>query len=443
MKKKFKRGCFPPGNTSEILFRMKLLTFFVFVSMTASAASTYSKQTTRAAPDEVTIAAEQQKKEISGTVKDSQGLPLPGVTVIVKGTSTGIITNANGQFKLSVSADALSLVFSFIGMQSQEISLKGKSMIDVVMEVTTLNLDDVVVIGYGTVRKIDLTGSVGVVSVKDMEKAPVATFAEALAGRVASVQVVSSDGQPGAGINIVIRGAGSLTQSTAPLYVIDGFPVEDPDPATLNPEEIESMTILKDASSTAIYGSRGANGVILIQTKRGKVGKPALSFNSSVGFQFKPEAMAVMSPYEFVKYQSELNPATPATTAFFANGKTLEDYRNVEGINFQDYILRIGKVQKHDLALRGGSDQTKYSISGSFYDQQGVIINTGLKRYTGSIKIDQTISEKIKVGITGNYSGVTQFGQIINQGTTTSGNPTAFVLARAWMYRPISAQPDL
>ncbi|MBC7757979.1 MAG: SusC/RagA family TonB-linked outer membrane protein, partial [Phormidesmis sp. FL-bin-119] len=235
---------------------------------------------------------------------------------------------------------------------------------------------------------------------------------------------------------------GSLTQSTSPLYVIDGFPVEDLDPATLNTEDIESMTILKDASSTAIYGSRAANGVILIQTKRGKVGKPLIGFNSSVGFQFKPEAKEVMSPYEFIKYQTELNPNIATTTAFFANGKTLEDYRNVEGINFQDYAFRPGAIQKYDMALRGGSDQTKYSISGSFYDQQGVIINTGLNRYTGSVKIDQTISPKIKAGITGNYSGVESFGQVINQGTTTSGNPTTFVLARAWLYRPISPLPD-
>ena len=161
MEKMCKRKYFPPGSISKIMLRMKLLTFFVSISMAASAAGTYSQQTKRADPVEVTNGAEQQKKEISGTVTDSQGLPLPGVTVIVKGTTIGIVTNADGQFKLSVPADAKILVFSFIGMQSHEISVTGQSMINVVMKETAINLDDVVVIGYGTVRKPDLTGSVG------------------------------------------------------------------------------------------------------------------------------------------------------------------------------------------------------------------------------------------------------------------------------------------
>ncbi len=443
MEKKCKRKFFPPGSISEVLLRMKLLTFFVFISMAASAAGKYSQQNKLAARDEVTIAAEQLKKEISGTVTDSQGLPLPGVTVLVKGTVTGTITNANGQFKLSVLADAKTLIFSFIGMQSQEISLNGQSIIDVVMKEITLKLDDIVVIGYGIIRKQDLTGSVGLVPVKDLAKAPVSSFAEALAGRVAGVQVNSNDGQPGGGINIIIRGVGSLTQSTSPLFVIDGFPVENLNPATLNPEEIESMTILKDASSTAIYGSRGANGVILIQTKRGKSGKPVVSFSTSTGFQMTPKPIELMSPYEYIKYQTELDPAYASTTAFFANGKTLEDYRNVKGVNFQDYVLRTGTVQNHNLSLRGGNDQTMYSISGSVYNQEGVIINTGLNRYSGRVTIDQAISKKIKAGITANYSGVTQFGQVINQSTASSNNPTAYVLARAWMYRPIVADSNL
>ncbi|RZK73619.1 MAG: SusC/RagA family TonB-linked outer membrane protein, partial [Pedobacter sp.] len=271
-----------------------------------------------------------------------------------------------------------------------------------------------------------------------MVKAPVASFAEALAGRVAGVQVNANDGQPGGGINITIRGAGSLTQSTAPLYVIDGFPVENPDPATLNTEEIESMTILKDASSTAIYGSRGANGVVVIQTKRGKIGKPVFSLNTKAGVQFTPKAMELMSPYEYVKYQQEISPSTASTTAFFAGGKTLEDYRNVEGLNFQDYILRTGQLQMHDISLRGGNDQTKYSISGSGFNQKGAIINTGFQRYSGRVTIDQNISKKFKAGITANYSNTVQSGQVVNLGAIDQNSPTAFVLARAWMYRPIS-----
>jgi TonB-linked SusC/RagA family outer membrane protein len=379
---------------------------------------------------------------VNGKVTKSNGDHLAGVSITIKGTNIGTSTDGRGNYSIAVPENA-TLVFSYVGYTKQEIPVNGRSGIDVVMEADVSLLNQVVVIGYGSLKKADLTGSVGIVSVKDMDKAPVGSFAEALAGRVAGVQVSASDGQPGGGINIIIRGVGSLTQSTSPLYVIDGFPVEDPNPATLNPEEIESMTILKDASSTAIYGSRGANGVILIQTKRGKAGKPVVSFSSSVGYQMTPKSMKLMSPYEFVKYQMELNPTYATTSAFFANGKTLEDYKNVKGVNFQDHILRTGMVQIHNLALRGGNDQTRYSISGSIYDQQGVIINTGLKRYSGRVTIDQTISKKIKAGITSNYSNVTQYGQVIDQGTVTSNNiPTTFVLSRAWMYRPITADPN-
>ena len=208
------------------------------------------------------------------------------------------------------------------------------------------------------------------------------------------------------------------------------------------------MTILKDASSTAVYGSRGANGVIVITTKRGKVGKPVVTFSTSLGVQPTPEPMELMSPYEFVKYQQELNPSSFNTPAYFAydaalgRNKTLEDYRNVEGINFQDHVLRTGSIQNHNLALRGGTEQTRYSISGSLFDQKGTIINTGMDRYSGRVTIDQTISKKIKAGITGNYSGYKQSGQVINQAATTANNPTAYVLARAWMYRPITPKVD-
>jgi TonB-linked SusC/RagA family outer membrane protein len=385
-------------------------------------------------------ALSQQLKSITGTVLEA-GQPLPGVTVRVKGTNRGTTTLANGKYSIQAASNE-TLVFAFLGMVTQETVVGDRSTVNVTLQVSSASLGEVVVIGYGTVKKPDLTGSVGVVPMDDMMKAPVGTFAEALAGRVAGVKVNASDGQPGGGINIVIRGAGSLTQSTSPLYVIDGFPVENPDPASINPEEIESMTILKDASSTAIYGSRAANGVILIQTKRGSVGKPVVNFSSSYGIQEMPKPMEVMSPYEFIKYQTELNPLTATTRAFFAGGKTLEDYKSAAGVNFQDYVLQQGAIQNYNLALRGGTDQTKYSISGSLFDQIGSIINTGLNRYSGRATLDQNISNKIKAGVTVNYSGIKQYGQVINQGAVTQGNPTAFALARAWLYRPISPNPN-
>lgn len=389
----------------------------------------------------------QDSKLISGVVTDAtDGASLPGVTVKVKKSGITTTTNADGKYSIRASNSDV-LVFSFLGMENREVTVANQNNINVSLKASTSALSEVVVIGYGSVRKPDLTGSVGVVNVADMNKAPVGSFAEALAGRVAGVQVSAEDGQPGGGINIMIRGVGSLTQSTSPLYVIDGFPIEDLDPATLNPEEIESMTVLKDASSTSVYGSRGANGVILIQTKRGKVGRPVVSVNSSLGFSATPKAMEVMSPYEFVKYQSELNPNTATVTSFFAydpalgRQKTLEDYRNVEGVNFQDHMLRTGAVQIHNIAVRGGNEQTKYSISGSYYDQEGVMINTGLDRYTGRVNLDQNINEKLKVGISGNYTGVVSNGQAINTSGVTASNPTTYILPRAWMYRPVSADP--
>ena len=388
----------------------------------------------------------QQKIVISGTVKDAKGLPLPGVTVTVKGTTTGTNTNDDGQFKLSIVASSKTLLFSFVGMKQQEIPIGNQSTFSVIMREDISSLDEVVVIGYGAMKKRDLVGAVGEVQVKDMVKAPVSSFAEALAGRVAGVRVSSADGQPGAGVNIIIRGTGSLTSSTQPLYVIDGIAMEDFDPLTLNQEEIKSMTILKDASSTSIYGSRGANGVILIQTKRGNVGKPVVTFSSSVGYQQVPKKIELMSPYEFLKYQMEQFPTSTATLRYFGydadlgRQKTLEDYKGVTGVDLQDYLLRTGVTQNYDISLRGGTNATKYSVSGSIYDLTGAIINTGLTRYTGRITLDQTISKKFSAGITVNSSVVDQNGQIVNQGQAGNAITTSYLLISAWMYRPIASK---
>lgn len=384
-----------------------------------------------------------QTFSVNGTVRDANGETLPGVSVLIKGTARGTITDIDGNYSFSNATGNETLVFSFIGMETQEVALKNKQRVDVVMQTATIGLEEIVAIGYGTVKKPDLTGSVGVAPVSDMAKATaVSSFTESLAGRMAGVQVSASDGQPGSEMNIIIRGVSSLTQSNAPLYVIDGFPVENPSTVSLNPEEIESLTVLKDASSTAIYGSRGANGVILIQTKRGKVGKQVINFSSSMGYQLNPDPVELMSPYEFVKYQMELNPVGYNTPRYFEDGRTLEDYRDLKGNDFQDYLLRTGKLQTHNLSIRGGTEETKYYISGSVYNQEGVIINTGLKRYTGRITLDHSVSKKIKIGITASSSNVNQYGQVVSQSPTVA-NPTTYVMARTWMYRPVSYDPDV
>lgn len=384
----------------------------------------------------------QDSRIITGKVIESPAnTALPGVSIIVKGTKKAAVTDNAGHFRIQAKSKDV-LVFSFLGFENQELPVGITASINVIMNPSASSINEVVVIGYGSVRKQDLTGSVAQVNMKDISKAPVSSFAEALAGRVAGVQVNSGDGQPGGEFNIIIRGIGSLTQSTSPLYVIDGFPIESFNPNTLNPEEIESLTILKDASSTSVYGSRGANGVVVIQTKRGKIGKPVITFNSSLGTQIDLKKMKLLSPYEYIKYQQELNPTLQTTLDFFANGKTLADYKDAAGLDFQDYIIRKGVVRTHNLSVRGGNDQTRYSISGSMYNQDGIILNTGLNRYNGRITLDHTISDKLKMGITANYTGTNQFGEIINSGTTSSSVPTSYIFSRAWMYRPITATPN-
>jgi TonB-linked SusC/RagA family outer membrane protein len=375
-----------------------------------------------------------QQKITGSVVSESTGQVLEGVTIIIKGKTIGTVTDAKGIYSITANKNDV-LVFSYSEMDQQEVAVNGKATINVRLISTNTSLEDVVVVGYSSVKKKDLTGSVGQANVKDMAKAPVSSFAEAFAGRVAGVQVSSADGQPGGGMNIVIRGAGSLTQSTSPLYVIDGFPVEDLDPATLNPEDIESLTVLKDASSTAIYGSRGANGVVLIQTKKGKAGTATIDLGASSGVQLSRKTIEVMSPYEYVRYQKERFPGAASSEPYFAGGKTLEDYRNVEGIDFQDYVFTQGKINIYNAAMRGGTEKTRYSVSGSFFDQQGVVINTGLQKYTGRLRIDQTVSKKLKIGVTAGYTGLKSWGQIINSTPTSSAS--SYTLFRTWAYRPV------
>jgi len=372
---------------------------------------------------------------VTGRVTDENGESLPGVSIIIKNTSSGTITDADGKFEIEVNDNQTILVFSFVGYISQEVTAGNSNQLNIKLVSDEKSLNEVVVIGYGSAKKSDLTGSVGQLDVGSAIKAPVGSIGEAMAGRISGVQISSNDGQPGGNVNIMIRGAGSLTQSTSPLYVVDDFPIENLDLKTLNPEDIKSITVLKDASSTAIYGSRAANGVIVITTKRGAESKPVISLSSSVGFQYKPQEVELMSPYEFVKYQLEINPTNSVTQSYLTDGRTLDYYKDVEGINWQDKVLRTGAVKINNVSIRGGSATTQYSVSGSAYNQDGVIINTGYSRYSGRVTLDQTLSKKLKAGVTTNYSGVTSFGQQINAG---SSGPSSTVLFRMWAYRPLS-----
>ncbi len=275
---------------------------------------------------------------VKGTVTDEKGDKLPGVSIAVKGSTRGTNTNQEGKFSINVADEKAVLIFSFVGYLSQEVSVNNRNSIQVSLKLDNKALDEVVVVGYGTANKKDLTGAVAKANVADMQKAPVRSFEEALGGRVAGVQVTGADGQPGGNINIVIRGNNSVSQDNSPLYVIDGFPIERPDNNFINPSEIESMEVLKDASATAIYGARGANGVIIITTKKGKEGPAIVNYEAYYGSQTITNKIPMLSPYEFVKLQLDMN-LTGATNTYLKNDLTLEDYKNVKPVNMQDLVF--------------------------------------------------------------------------------------------------------
>jgi TonB-linked SusC/RagA family outer membrane protein len=379
-----------------------------------------------------------QQQRITGKVVDESGKAMPGVSVKLKNSPIGISTNANGQYSISVPNQNAMLVFSYMGFVTQEIAV-GKNVINVTLKAKDMGLDEVVVIGYGTQARKDLTGAVGQVNMADLQKAPVKSFDEALAGRVAGVQVSGNDGQPGSTNNVVIRGGNSVTQDNSPLYVIDGFPLENPDYNVINPSDIESMDILKDASATAIYGARGANGVIIITTKKGKEGLPVISYNGYYGTQHIRKTMDLLSPYEFVKYQSELNP-TEAEKTYFTGGKTLESYRDAQGINFQDHVFRTGPMHNHDISLRGGSKTTKYAISGNVFRQEGIFINSDFARNQGRFSLDQTVNSKLKVGLNANLSNSKSSGSLI--GSANDQGATVSALFSVWAYRPVAGNGE-
>jgi TonB-linked SusC/RagA family outer membrane protein len=305
----------------------------------------------------ISTASWAQERTVTGVVSDLQGGPLVGVIVQIKGSKTTTATSSKGDFSIKVPAGAQTLVFRYIGFEDREVVVNQNTTVKVTLRESVSQLNDVVVIGYGTATRKDLTGSVGTVSMADLNKAPVKSFDEALAGRVAGVQVISSEGQPGAPIEINIRGNNSITQSNYPLIVIDGFPMEDPNNAvvnplnTLDPNEIESIDILKDASATAIYGARGANGVVMVTTKRGKLGAPVITYNGYFGLQQNNKRMKLLNPYEFVKLQNEIDPVR-TKTLYFKEGRNLESYRNLDGINWEDEVKKLNILFPYLMLVR-------------------------------------------------------------------------------------------
>jgi TonB-dependent starch-binding outer membrane protein SusC len=388
----------------------------------------------------ITASQAQGLLSIGGQVLDANLAPLPGVSVKIKDLSIGASTDANGNYTLRIPANGShTLEFSSVGFESRQLQTSaGRTVYNVQMKVTTADLNEIIVVGYGTSRRQDLTGSVGSVKVADLQKAPVASFDQALAGRVAGVQVSANDGQPGNGLNIVVRGNNSISQSNAPLYVVDGFPIETSLNTLLNPSEIESIEVLKDASATAIYGARGANGVIMVTTKQGIRGEPKIDYQGFIGIQNEIKRMDMMSPYEFVKYQLELD-ATRYTPIYLADGRDLESYRDAPGVDWQDQLFRTAPMHTHSIAVRGGTEKTKYSFSGSLLNQDGVILNGGFNRYQGRVVLDQDLGKKVKAGVNVNYSSSKSYGTQVG---SAQGSPTSTLMYSIWGYRPVTGNDD-
>ena len=384
-----------------------------------------------------------QNIQVTGRITDADGVPLVAVTVYESGnTSNGAVSDMDGNYSISVPQSA-SLVFSCLGFEEVQEPVGKRSVINVTLNEEQLSLDaaEVVSIGYGSVARRDLTGSVSKVDMGDVMKTPVTNFDQALTGRVAGVVVSTSDGSVGAEANIVIRGYNSLTQSSAPLYVIDGFPSESSMALSLNSADIESIDILKDASATAIYGARGANGVIVITTKQGIEGKPKVNFSSSWTYNEISNKVDLMDAYEFVDFQTDKYAISGGTNIYLEHdGQTysLEDYRNVRTYDWQDRIYRPAFVQNYNISLSGGSKEAgnRYNASFSVLDQDGIIVNSNFQRYQGKINFSQNIGKKVKADLNVNYS------RTITKGTNPtsaqqSSSASGWLMYSVWGYRPV------
>jgi TonB-linked SusC/RagA family outer membrane protein len=365
------------------------------------------KKTSSAQPAKTIAQPRLLDKIISGTVTDGEnGDELPGVNVVVKGTTIGTVTDVNGSYSLSAPDATETLVFSSVGYLTQEVAIGSRSTVDVAMEGDVKSLEEVVVVGYGTQEKKDLTGSVASVTAQELKQVPIASLDQGLQGRVSGVQVTQSSGRPGGGVSIRVRGASSINGGNEPLYVIDGFPIynDGVDPggvrgsfnppnalSSINPNDIASIEILKDASATAIYGSRGANGVILVTTKRGKVGETRIDFEMYYGWQTLREKVDLLNAQEFLAFDRDARTNAGLPVIYPNDIATDTDW--------QDEVFRVAPQQNYQLSLSGGSEKTRYAISANYFDQQGIIKNSRFQRGALRANIDNSISEKLSVGL--------------------------------------------
>ena len=386
----------------------------------------------------VEIIQQQQKKTITGTVFDVGGVPIIGANIVEAGTTNGTVTDIDGKFSFSVEDDAV-LQISYIGYLSQEINTAGRTNIDIVLQEETIGLEEVVAIGYGTMRKQDLTSAISKVEGQMLHNQPLASAAALLIGKSTGVQVISNSGAPGSSVTIRIRGATSLSSGgNDPLYIVDGVPSSNI--IGINPNDIESVEVLKDASSSAIYGSRAANGVILISTKSGNKGKTEMSFDAYYGIQRVYKRMPMMNAQEQWEYiqkgvtnYNRLYPNNPVQV----RAQAVLDHEAGYDTDWQDEIFRVAPVQNYSFSASGGGDKMTFSSNIGYFNQQGVVLSNGYQRFTGRFTINYDLNEYLTIGtyLKGNYSVTDQI---------PSGDSESSVMAnmqRKMAYEPVY-EPD-
>jgi len=357
-----------------------------------------------------------QSHTVTGNIKSSEdNIGLPGVNVIVKGTNIGTVTDLEGDYSLDVPGEDATLVFSSVGYVSEEIAINGRSVIDLTLAPDITSLEEIVVVGYGTVKKSDLTGSVSSIKADEITAYPAVGTVQALQGRAAGVQITANNGEPGADYKVRVRGGTSINASSNPIYVVDGFVGAALPP----PEDIESIEVLKDASATAIYGSRGANGVIMVTTKRGKRGQTNIDLNVSHSFQNEINRLDLLNADQFAEYIQDTNPGfTPLGS----------------DTDWQDEIFQTGSIKNYQLSVTGGSEDVRYYLSGTYYDQEGIVINSNYKRYSVTSNIDIDASEKFRLGLNLFARRTSQDGVRTQEGS--GGANSSGVISSAFKFGP-------
>ncbi|WP_324670940.1 TonB-dependent receptor [Hymenobacter sp. GOD-10R] len=389
----------------------------------------------------ISYVAQAQNRQITGRVLSAaDNAPLPGVTVVVKGTTSGSTTDSDGKFSLTAPAsDSPTLVLSYIGFETTEAKVGNDGTVTVRLKEQTTALNDVVVVGYGTQRKRDVTGSVASVTAEQVAEVPITRADQILQGRVSGVQVTQTNSEPGGNVSIRIRGTNSINSGNEPLFVVDGFPGAG-DLNSINPSDIESIEVLKDASATAIYGSRGANGVIIITTKKGKAGRNAINFEAYSGVSNVRKKYDLMTAPQFANYLNDVqtlnNLENKTTTALPYTQDQIAALG--KGTDWQDAIFQQGRQSNYQLGFNGGTEDTRYNLSFNYFDQEGIILNSGFQRGTVRLNLDKKVSNKINVNFSSQLARTQQKLTTVN----TNGGSAGGVLLDALRFSPIQPVRD-